>query len=321
VKRRDETAVHHLSRPVPRAHRGDTAATVREHLRRHGPPTWDVVCIVDEHDRLLGTITAQALLALADDAPVESGASMGVPHVLPDTDQERVASVALHHHLAAVPVADRGGRLLGVVGAAALLGILREEHVEDVHRLAGIARESRRAREAMESPPLRRARHRLPWLLVGLLGSAVATFVMSRFEDALASRPAIAFFVPALVYLADAIGTQSEAVAVRGLSLSHASLRSLIGSEVRTGLLIGAALALAAFPLVWLYLGDARLAAAVACALAGASAVASAVGMSFPWLLGRVGRDPAYGSGPLATIIQDVLTLLIYFGAVMAVMG
>ena len=317
----DDTASHHVSPDVPRAHAGERAGQLRQRLSKEDPDAWDVVCLVDEGDRLIGTVTPQALLALPDDAPVERGARMHVPHVLPDTDQERVASVALHHRMLAVPVADRGGRLVGVVRSEALLRILREEHVEDVHRLAGILRETRQAREAMESPPLRRARHRLPWLLVGLLGSAVATWVMSRFEGALAATPAIAFFVPALVYLADAIGTQSEAVAVRGLSISHARLGHLLGGEVRTGVLIGMALALATFPLAWLFVGDIRLAAAVALTLGAASVVASSVGMLFPWVLGRVGRDPAYGSGPLATIVQDVLTLLIYFAAVTAALG
>ena len=218
-----------------------------------------------------------------------------------------------------MPVVDDAGKLVGVVDGATLLRILREEHVEDLHRLAGITRETRRAREAIDAPPLRRARHRLPWLFVGLAGSMVATLVMSRFESALAAQPAIAFFVPALVYLADAIGTQSEAVAVRGLSLSHASLARLVGGEVRTGLLIGAALAAAALPLVWLFVGDLRLALAVAAALAGAGAVACGIGLLLPWLLGTLRIDPAYGAGPLATIVQDVLTLLIYFAGVTAI--
>jgi magnesium transporter len=77
----------------------------------------------------------------------------------------------------------------------------------------GITGESADARTALEEAPLRRARHRLPRLVVGLGG------IVARFESALAVRPELAFFVPGLVYLADAIGTQNEAVAVRGLSL------------------------------------------------------------------------------------------------------
>jgi magnesium transporter len=120
------------------------------------------------------------------------------------------------------------------------------------------------------------------------------------------------------VYLADAIGTQTEAVAVRGLSLSHAPLARLIAGEFRTGILIGAILGGLTFAGVWLAFRDLNLAAAVSIALLGAAAVATTVGLVFPWALARLGRDPAYGSGPLATIIQDVLTLAIYFAAVKA---
>jgi magnesium transporter len=208
---------------------------------------------------------------------------------------------------------------VSVVGPAALMDILRREHVEDLHRLAGISHESAQARRALEAPPLRRVRHRLPWLVVGLAGSMVATLVVARFESALVAKPALAFFVPGLVYLADAIGTQSEAVAVRGLSLSHVGLARLIGGELRTGALIGLLLALLAFPMVWLGFGELRLAAAVAIALGGASVVASVLGLMLPWLLARFGTDPAYGSGPLATIVQDVLSLLIYFACVSAI--
>ena len=122
--------------------------------------------------------------------------------------------------------------------------------------------------------------------------------------------------MPGLVYLADAIGTQTEAAAVRGLSLSRVGIGRLIGGEMRTGLLIGLVLALLTGPLVWCVFGDAALAAAVALALAGSSALASTLGLLLPWLLSKLGTDPAFGSGPLATIVQDVLTLVIYFGCV-----
>jgi magnesium transporter len=150
-------------------------------------------------------------------------------------------------------------------------------------------------------------------LLVGLLGSVVATFVVSRFEHALEARVAVAFFVPGLVYLADAIGTQTEAVAVRGLSLSHAPLRVLLAGELDAGLLIGLTLAALTFPAVWFVFGDLYLALAVALALMVAGGVATTIGLFLPWVLYRAGKDPAFGSGPVATIIQDVLSLLIYF--------
>ena len=314
-KSREVAAVHADTRPVS-AHSGDTAAAVRRQIVEQGRSDWELVCVLGDDERFLGTLTAAELLVLPDDQVLGSVVRAGQPRVAPDFDQEKMASIALHHRMAAMPVVDAAGHLSGVVGAASLMHILRREHVEDLHRLSGITRESADARTALEEAPLRRARHRLPWLVVGLGGSMVATFIVARFESALTAKPELAFFVPGLVYLADAIGTQSEAVAVRGLSLSHVNIGRLIGSELRTGLLIGAVLALLAFPMIWGVFGELRLAAAVTLALAGASIVASTLGLVLPWVLARTGADPAYGSGPLATIIQDVLSLLIYFGCV-----
>lgn len=311
-----ETSADHIGPHAVLAYPGDTAAALRRQIRHLQQTSWDLVCVIEPDERLLGTLTAAQLLALPDEAELGAAASRDGIRVPPDTDQEKMASIALHHGVSAMPVVDEAGRLVGVVGPTRLMKILRREHVEDLHRLAGITRESDRAREAIEELPMRRVRHRLPWLLVGLVGSMVATFVVARFESALAAMPALAFFVPGLVYLADAIGTQSEAVAVRGLSLSHVGLAKLIGGELRTGLLIGLVLALLAFPMIWVVFGELHLAAAVALALAGASVVASVLGLLLPWLLARFGSDPAYGSGPLATIVQDVLSLLIYFGCV-----
>jgi magnesium transporter len=317
--RHGETAGHYLIAGVPRARPQQTAGEVIEQLLARRHDNVDILCITDADDKLRGILGIAELLGMPRDGKVGESMRADCPRVHPDVDQERVASLALHHALNTIPVVDRSERLLGIVPTEALLHILRREHVEDIHRFAGITRETHRAREAIESPPLRRARHRLPWLVLGLLGSMVATFVVSRFEQALTSNISIGFFVPGLVYLADAIGTQTEAVAVRGLSLSHTRLARLVGGELRTGVLIGLVLGAITLPSISLVFGDLRLALAVTFALFCAGAVATTVGLILPWLLSRLGSDPAYGSGPLATIIQDVLSLVIYFTIVSAV--
>lgn len=318
--RHEETAGRYLIASVPRARLDQTVGETAAHLLAHPHDCMDICCLLDAEERLVGVIPLARLLALPRDMRLGDAAHAGFPKVHADTDQERVASLALHHGLSAIPVIDASGRLLGVVPPAALLHILRREHVEDIHRFAGITRESLRAREAIEAPPMRRLRHRLPWLLLGLAGSVLATLIMTRFEAALALNPMIAFFVPGLVYLADAIGTQTEAVAVRGLSLSHSRLSVLVGGEARTGMLIGLVLGGLTLPGVWLAFGDLRLALAVASALVAAGGIATTIGLSLPWLLDRLGTDPAYGSGPLATIIQDLLSLLTYFLVVSAML-
>lgn len=300
---------------APVARPDETAAAVRERLRRLPVGSWDLLCVVDTSGRLLGTVAPGALLCLPDEATLGAAAEP-VPQVGPGTSQEEMASIALERNASAVALTDAEGRLAGIAGPRALMAILRREHVEDLHRLAGISRETEQARAALEDAPARRVRHRLPWLLVGLAGCIAATGIMANFEEELGRRPAIAFFVPGLIYLADAIGTQSEAIAVRGLSLSRSSALRLIGGELRTGWLIGFLLALLAFLGIWGWFGDLRLAAAVGLAMVTAGCAASVLGFTLPWLLGRLGTDPAYGSGPLATIVQDVLTLLIYLGFV-----
>lgn len=318
--RHGETAAHYIAAGVPRGRLADTAAQAVAALSGRRYESVTLFCVTDADGRLLGVIRLADLLAAAPDTLLSELMWRDAPRVHADVDQERVASLALHHVLNAIPVVDHNNYLLGVIPSEALLHILRREHVEDIHRIAGIGRETHRAREAIESPPVRRARDRLPWLLIGLFGSMLATWVVARYEQELHDRVAIAFFVPGLVYLADAIGTQTEAVAVRGLSLSHASLSSLVSGELRTGLLIGLTLGAVTFPLVWLTFGDMHLAFGVAFALFCAGGVATTIGLLLPWLLNRFGADPAYGSGPLATVIQDVLSLIIYFTIVSSIL-
>jgi magnesium transporter len=316
-----ETAGGHLVTDLVTAGPAETVGRLLARLPGQRPEIVETIFLVDAAERLIGTLP----LALALQAPPErvlaALATVRPPSVTPTTDQEHVASLALQHGLTTIPVVDAAGRLIGAVPPTALLAILRREHVEDLHRLAGIHHESDQARQALEAPPVRRARDRLPWLLTGLAGSIIATIVMASFEQLLAGRVAISFFVPGIVYLADAIGTQTETITVRGLSLSQAGLQTLLLGELRTGGLIGAILGLLTFPVVLLGFGDARLATAVALALLAAGTVATSIGLLLPWLLAHSGHDPAYGSGPVATIIQDVLSLLIYFLIVQGLLG
>jgi magnesium transporter len=237
----------------------------------------------------------------------------GWPTVFPDTDQEHAVEAAISGGVSTLPVITRKGEPAGIILPPLLLAVLAREHREDLHRMAGILRERPGAEHALEDPPLRRAALRLPWLLLGLAMSAVAIAVMARFEEALKANVMLAFFIPALVYLADAIGTQTEAIAVRGLSLRTRSLGRVLGLEIATGALIGLALALLAFVCVWGVFGSMVIGIGVGVSLFAAGTLASALGLLLPWALSRAHVDPAFGSGPLATIIQDVSTILTYF--------
>ncbi|MGN7155022.1 magnesium transporter [Dietzia cercidiphylli] len=124
----------------------------------------------------------------------------------------------------------------------------------------------------------------------------------------------IAFFVPGVVYLADAVGTQTEALVIRGLAVG-VRIRRIALREVFTGLILGIILGLAALVLVGTIWHDRDVALAVGISIFAASSIAAAIALVLPWLFDRMGKDPAFGSGPQATVIQDLLTVAIYLGA------
>jgi magnesium transporter len=311
---RPNAAVRHLVRAVPRASEEDTVGRVLASLQERRFDSITAVYVLDSNEQLIGLVPLHLLLSEGPDRTMSDLMQHDPPIAFQHDDQERVADIAVQHGLSAVPVVDEGLRFLGVVPAETLMRILRHEHIEDLHRFTGIMNGESQAHLALEAPPLQRAKNRLPWLMVGLLGSMLATWVMAYFEATLEARIAVAFFIPGIVYLADAIGTQTEAIAVRGISFGNSHpLRALLAGEIKTGLLIGSFLGLMAFPLVFAFFRDVRLAMAVGLAIFTAGGTATGIGMLFPWMLFKAGKDPALGSGPVATIIQDVLSILVYF--------
>jgi magnesium transporter len=308
-----ETAATHMVERVPTGRADDNVGGILANLAGEEYDAANAVYVLDETSKLLGIVSLRTLLGAGMQKRL--GDIMVSPRatVEPDQDQELVTVLAIDHNVSEVPVLSRDGRLMGVVPARALLRIQSREHMEDISLFAGLLRDTEAARHAIEDSILKRAIQRLPWLIVGLVGGGLATWLMAEFEDEMQSRLAVAFFVPALVYLAGAIGTQSVAIAVRGLSTSRMTLLELARSELFTGMLIGLILAALSFPMIVLTLGDSRLALAVCVALVIASTLSTTIGLLLPWTLTKAGIDPAYGSGPIATILQDLVSLSAYF--------
>jgi magnesium transporter len=168
------------------------------------------------------------------------------------------------------------------------------------------------ARAAATATVRSRIAHRLPWLALGLLGAMLASGLVAAFENALRENILLAFFVPAVVYMADAVGTQTETVVIRAIALG-VPLRTIARRELVSGALIGCALAVAFFAFADLVWGDSRVALVVAIALLLSASIATAVAMVLPYVLDRIGLDPAFGAGPMATVIQDLLSIAVYF--------
>ena len=313
-----ETAAQHASTNVPII---TPAQRVREALealtgRCYESASHIVVC---EADQFAGILTIEALLAAPAESTVDSLMDRDAPTVRPGVDQEIAAWHAVQKGESALSVVDDNGRFLGLIPPHRLLAVLLSEHEEDLSRVGGFVKTTSAARAASTERVERRLVHRLPWLLVGLAGAMVAADMMGWFETQLELKVALAFFIPGIVYMADAVGTQTETVVVRGLSVG-VPMRQMVRRELLTGLAIGLSIGLIAYPLVWWRWDDADLALAVGVALFGACSTATVAAMTLPWLFDAAGADPAFGSGPLATVIQDLLSILIYFVVATSVM-
>ncbi|BCJ75828.1 magnesium transporter [Catellatospora sp. IY07-71] len=313
------TAARHASSRVPVAAPHDTVDAVLAAMRGQDYDSAAVVAVC-RAGVLVGLATIERLLAAPGDRTVGSVMDPDPPRVAPGTDQERAAWKAVQHGEPGLAVVDGQGRFRGLIPPQQLLGVLLEEHDEDLARIGGFLHTTAGARTASEESVARRLWHRMPWLAVGLAGALLSAALVAGFEDQLADNIAIAYFIPGIVYLADAVGTQTETVAIRGLSVG-VGIGRIAAREALTGLLVGLLLAAVLLPVVILVWGEPALAAAVAVAVLAASAIATLVAMALPWLLARLGFDPAFGSGPLATVVQDLLSILIYLLAVSLLLG
>ena len=261
--------------------------------------------------RLVGLVPIERLLAAPTATPVGELADEP-PTVPPDADLEPAARQAARAGARTIAVVDEDGRFLGIVPPQDLISILEREHEEDLARLGGFLSRARIARTAADETLGRRLWHRLPWLALGLAGAMGSAVIVGWFEDELREEVLLALFIPAVVYMADAVGTQTETLVIRGLA-AGIPIREVFLRELATGLITGAMIGAAFFPFALVVWDDGAVAASVAIALAVSCSIATLVAMVLPYVLSRLGRDPAYGSGPLATVIQDLLSVIVYF--------
>ena len=237
-----------------------------------------------ESDTLVGLVSIERLLAADENASLEEIMDPDPPQVAPDTDQERAARAMVDRHECSLAVVDAGGRFLGLIPAYRMLSVLLDEHEEDLARLGGYLAGTARARGAAEEPVAQRLWHRLPWLLVGLVGAMGATAIVGGFERQLEANVLLAFFIPAVVYMADAVGTQTETVMIRALA-AGVTVRSVLRRELVTGLVMGTVIGSAFLAFALLGWGDAEVAVAVALAMFASCSIATVVAMALP---GRV---------------------------------
>ena len=304
-------AREHATHRVPTARAKQTVDEVRSSLAGQSFESASDVAVLDG-DELTGLLPIERLLAVDGDALVEEVMDADPPTAAPDTDREAVAWEMINRGESSVAIVDSQGDFIGLVPPNRMLNVLMTEHDEDVARLGGYLASTDRARQAAEERVTRRLWHRLPWLLVGLVGAIASAGIIGAFEQELDSNVLLAFFIPGVVYMSAAIGTQTQTVLIRGFAVG-VSLRHVLRRELISGALLSLAISAVFLPVAAGGWGDTDVALGVTLALFASSIAATLVAIALPWGFQRAGADPAFGSGPLATVIQDLVTIGIYF--------
>lgn len=269
--------------------------------------------VLDEAGRLRGVLSIRELCSAPVSDPVVRHATSTLVTVSPDTDQELVARLALRHNIKAVPVCNEAGTFLGVVTSDAILRVLDQEHTEDVLYLAGVNRDAHPGSVSRSRWLLQHVSARLPWLVLGLGGGLLAAGVVGYFEETLADQLLLAAFIPAVVYMADAVGGQAQLLFIRILTLHpQISVWRYVAREWSINTVVGALLSglLYVVSLAWWH--SSELSAILAIAVFLTVYFSVAVAIFLPWIFTRLDYDPALASGPLATVIRDISSLCIY---------
>ena len=228
------TAADLMTAAVPQAHPNAMVAETMESLRSR---SWDEVghiYLLDERSQLVGQVPIERLLVAPLDARLGSVRGNSPLIVRTGDNAETVALLAVERHDADVAVLDPPGRFMGAIPIGRLLALLHEEHVDDILRMGGLA-------AFHPAPPKMEGitqivRARVPWLLIGLVGGFLAGGIASLFESSLKDNITLAFFLPLVVYMADAVGTQTETILVRALAYGKVTLGAQLLREGTVGL-------------------------------------------------------------------------------------
>ncbi len=153
---------------------------------------------------------------------------------------------------------------------------------------------------------------RIPPLAAGLVFGMVLSFVTSRFEEVLLKNIQIAFFIPFVVYMAAAVGSQTQSIYTRDLKSGRAKFGNYLFKETCLGFILGLLFGLVSWVIVKMWFGSEELARAVALSMFATVAVAPLVALIVTEVLQLEHQDPAVGAGPIATVIQDTISVIIY---------
>jgi len=313
-----------------------TVQEVLDYIRAYGQDreTLNFVYVVDDRGKLIDDVRMREFLLRPLTTKVseirdESFAALNVT----DSQQDAL-NVFRRYDRAALPVVDSSGILVGIVTSDDMLDVAEEEATEDIQKFGGM--------EALDEPYMRipvwrMVRKRAGWLIILFLGEMLTATAMASYQDELAKALVLALFLPLIVSSGGNTGSQASTLMIRAMALGEVTLRDwwrVMGREVQAGLSLGAILGAIGVVRVamWAIVGEQYLhrqpygphwplvAITVGISLVGVVLWGTLSGSMLPFLLRRIGADPATSSAPFVATLVDVTGLIIYFSIALVIM-
>jgi magnesium transporter len=279
------------------------------------------VYVVDERGHLVGVTSLRRLLLVPPGRPIRDIMATDVISVPVDAPQEEAARLVASYNLLALPVVDEHNRLVGTITVDDVIDVIADETTEDIQKLGGL--------EALDEPYMQTPfwtliKKRGRWLVVLFLGEMLTASAMAHYEEEIAQAVVLALFVPLIISSGGNSGSQAASLMIRAFAVGEITLRDwwrVMRREVFSGLVLGGLLGLigllritlweqlfGVYGQYWFLIGLTILVSLVGVVLWGTIA-----GSMLPFIMRRVGADPATSSAPFVATLVDVTGLVIYF--------
>src|SRR4051794_20361947 len=296
-----------------------TVKEVLDHIREFGQDseTLNVIYVVDERGKLIDDLRMREFLLRPLDTRVSDFREATFVGLSVTQSQEEALNAFRKYDRAALPVTDSNDVLVGIVTSDDMLDVAEEEATEDIQKFGGM--------EAVDEPYMRiplltMVRKRAGWLIVLFLGEMLTASAMSYYEGEIAKAVVLALFLPLIISSGGNSGSQASMLIIRAMALGEVTLRDwfrVMRKEILSGLLLGVVLGIIGFMrvAVWAQFSSIYgphwmlVALTVGFALVGVVLWGSISGSMLPFVLRRVGADPATSSAPFVATLVDVTGL------------
>ena len=300
-----------------------TVSETLEHIRKFGADseTLNVIYVIDEKGKLIDDIKIREIILSSLDKYISDLMDENFITLNVHDDQEKAVEVFKKYDRVVLPVIDGHGILIGIVTVDDVLDVAEEEATEDIQKLGGV--------EALEEPYatmpfFSMIKKRVVWLTVIFVGEMLTASAMGFFEDEIAKAVVLALFVPLIISSGGNSGSQAATLVIRAIALGEVTLKDwwyIMKREILSGLTLGLILGAIGFLRIFLWTsfsniyGDHWLliGLTVGFSLIGVVLWGTLSGSMLPFLLKRLGLDPATSSAPFVATLVDVTGLVIYF--------